>query len=168
MNNDPQSTTDTQKMRRTRISPVLWVVVAALVAVALKLCIALNTEGTNDVVFFHQQFASDLSQHGFEWTYQRRPKFNHPLLVSYFLRGIYSLGTVHVLRENGLTFPFLPRLSGRIADFLVALLMLHLRKRWTLPTWSLLLLGTPCRYVSAFKSRCGEGRARTCPGCRSR
>ena len=61
MNNDPQSTTDTQTMCRKRIaSPVLWVVAP----------------------------------------------------VSYFL-SIYSLGTVHVLRENGLTFPFLLRLPGR-------------------------------------------------------
>jgi hypothetical protein len=140
MNNDPQSATDAQTMRRKRIaSPVFWVVAAALVAVALKLCIALNTEGTNDVLSFHQ-FASDLSQHGLEWTYRHRPMFNHPPLVSYFLRGIYSLGTVRVLQESGLTFPFLLRLPGIIADFVVVLIMLHLRKRWALPTWSLLLL----------------------------
>jgi Glycosyltransferase family 87 len=140
MSNDPQSATDAQTMRCTRIaSPAFWVVAAALVAVALKLCIALNTEGTNDVVFFHQ-FAHDLTQHGLEWTYRHRPKFNHPPLVSYFLRGIYSLGAVPALQESGLTFPFLLRLPGIIADFVVVLLMLRLRKRWALPTWSLLLL----------------------------
>ena len=68
------------------------------------------------------------------------PMFNHPPLVSYFLRGIYSLGAVRALQENGLTFPFLLRLPGIIADFVVVLLMLRLRKRWALPTWSLLLL----------------------------
>lgn len=120
-------------------SPAVWVVAAALLAATLKLCIALNTEGTNDVLAFHQ-FASDLDQHGIEWTYQHRSMFNHPPLVSYFLRGIYSLGTVRVLRENGLTFPFWLRLPGIIADFLVVLIMLHLRKAWALSTWSLLLL----------------------------
>jgi hypothetical protein len=142
MSNDPQSATDAQTMRGPRLaSPVflLTVVAVALVAVALKLLIALNTEGTKDAVFFHQ-FAHDLTQHGLEWTYRHQPKFNHPPLVSYFLRGIYSLGAVRALQENGLTFPFLLRLPGSIADFVVVLLLLRLRKRWALPTWSLLLL----------------------------
>ena len=140
MNNDPPSPTDAQIMRRTGItSPVFWVIAAALVAVALKLCIALNTEGTNDVVFFYQ-FANDLAQHGLEWTYRHQPKFNHPPLVSYFLRGICSLGYIRALQENGLKFPFLLRFPGIIADFVVVLLMLRLRKQWALPTGSLLLL----------------------------
>src|SRR5436190_17103518 len=140
MNNDPQSATDAQTMRRTRLaSPAFCVIVAALVAVALKLCIALNTEGTNDVVFFYQ-FANDLAQHGLEWTYRHQPKFNHPPLVSYFLRGICSLGYIRALQENGLKFPFLLRFPGIIADFVVVLLMLRLRKQWALPTGSLLLL----------------------------
>jgi Glycosyltransferase family 87 len=140
MNNDPQSATEAQTMRRTRIaSPAFWVIAAALVAAALKLCIALNTEGTNDVVFFYQ-FANDLAQHGLEWTYRHQPKFNHPPLVSYFLRGICSLGYIRALQENGLKFPFLLRFPGIIADFVVVLLMLRLRKQWALPTGSLLLL----------------------------
>jgi hypothetical protein len=103
MNHDQQSATDAQTMRRTRIaSPVFWVIAAALVAVALKLHIALDTEGTNDVVFFYQ-FANDLTQHGLEWTYRHQSKFNHPPPVSYFLRGIYSLGAIRALQENGLT-----------------------------------------------------------------
>ena len=140
MKNDPQSAIDAPTKRRTHIaSPVFWVVAAALGAVTLKLCIALNTEGTNDVFFFYR-FARDLTQHGLEWTYRHQSAFNHPPLVSYFLRGIYSLGTVRVLQQNGLTFPFLLRLPGIVADFIVVLLMLRLRKQWALPTWSLLLL----------------------------
>ena len=140
MNNDPQTATDAQTMRRTRIAaPAFWVVAAALGAAALKLCIALNTEGTNDVFFFFK-FAQNLTQHGLEWTYRYQPRFNHPPLTSYFLRGIYSLGAVRALQETGLMFPFLLRLPGIIADFVVVLLMLRLRKRWALPTWSLLLL----------------------------
>ena len=140
MNNDPQSATDAQIVRRTRIaSPVFWVVAAALVALVLKLLIALNTEGTNDVIYFHR-FARDLTQHGLEWTYRNQSKFNHPPLTSYFLRGIYSLRAIRAIQENDLPFPFLLRLPGIIADFVVVLLMLALRKLWALPTWSLLLL----------------------------
>ena len=140
MSNDPQSPPAASTIRGPRIaSPILWVIVAALVAAALKMCIALNTDGTNDVIAFHQ-FGSDLTRHGLEWTYQHRPLFNHPPLASYFLRGIYSLGAVRTLQENGLTFPFFLRLPGIIADFIVVLLMLRLRKSWALPTWSLLLL----------------------------
>lgn len=151
MNNDPQSTTDAQTMRRTRIaSPVFWVVAAALVAVALKLCIALNTEGTNDVISFHQ-FASDLSQHGLEWTYRHRPKFNHPPLVSYFLRDIYSLGAIRAFQENGLTFPFLLRLPRIIADFVVVLLMLRLGAQYLVWWMPFLLVPSPMvfAYVAA-------------------
>jgi Gpi18-like mannosyltransferase len=140
MNNEPQNATEAQTMGRTRItSPAFWVIAAALVALALKLCIALNTEGTNDVVFFYQ-FANDLAQHGLEWTYRHQPKFNHPPLVSYFLRGICSLGYTRAFQENGLKFPFLLRLPGIIADFVVVLLLLRLRKQWALSTGSLLLL----------------------------
>lgn len=140
MNNDPQSATDAQTIRRTHIAwPVFWIIAAALVAVVIKLFIALNTEGTNDVIFFHR-FARDLTQHGLEWTYRNQSKFNHPPLTSYFLRGIYSLGAIRAIQEVDLTFPFFLRLPGIIADFVVVLLMLALRKRWALPTWSLLLL----------------------------
>ncbi len=120
-------------------SPGVWVVAAGLVAFALKLCIALNTEGTNDVRFF-QHFGRDLNLHGLEWTYRHWPIFNHPPLVAWYLRGIYLLSESPTLYANGLTFAFFLRLPGIMADLAVVLILLRLRDVWKLPTWSLVLL----------------------------
>src|SRR5256885_10726260 len=119
---------------------------AAFVGSFLKLAIAYNTFGTNDAVTFYS-FARSLSDHGLEWTYrhgvvwlQSGPLFNHPPLTAYFLRGIYHLAQADVLHSNGFSFPFLLRLPGIIADFLVILLFLKIaatderirRHRWAL------------------------------------
>jgi uncharacterized membrane protein len=105
----------------------------------LKLCIALNTHGTNDVLFFYK-FGRALAEHGLEWTYANHPLFNHPPLVSYWLQSLYKLSQLPALQENGIGFAFLLRLPGIIADFVVVVLMLRLRPLLPLPTWGLLLL----------------------------
>lgn len=120
--------------------PVL-IVAVALIASLFKIGIALATLGTNDVIAFYE-FAKALETHGLNWTYEHSILFNHPPLVGYFLRGLAWLDHQPFFRQNGLTFPFLLRLPGIIADFGVVLLVLavvreypHLRP----PRWALLL-----------------------------
>src|SRR5438128_5843640 len=111
----------------------------ALVALTLKLAIAYNTIGTNDAVFFYG-FAKVLYQHGLEWTYQHSRAFNHPPLTAYFLRAVYALTEQRWCQDIGVHFPFLLRLPGIIADFLVVLVLLRISKiDIRIPTWALAL-----------------------------
>jgi len=119
----------------------VWIIGAALVGLFLKLAVAYNTFGTNDVITFYS-FARSLSDHGLEWTYRHSISFNHPPLMAYYLRWIYQLDHLSWFRENGFTFPFLLRLPGIIADFVVALLLLRISlmdAQIRLPAWSLIL-----------------------------
>jgi uncharacterized membrane protein len=112
----------------------------ALVALTLKLAIAYNTIGTNDAVIFYG-FAKVLNQHSLEWTYQHSRYFNHPPLTAYYLRGIYALTEQKWCQDVGVHFPFLLRLPGIIADFLVVLVLLRINCRLNprIPTWALAL-----------------------------
>lgn len=117
------------------------IVAAALVALVLKLTIAFNTFGSNDVVTFYE-FGRALTEHGLEWTYQHSILFNHPPLTALFLRAIYYFDHQQFFRDNGLTFPFLLRLPGIVADFVIVVAILWLGKkdaRFRLPTWALAL-----------------------------
>lgn len=128
---------------------VLCVIGAALVALFLKLVIAYSTLGTNDAVTFYG-FARSLSDNGLEWTYRNgvvwlasAPIFNHPPLTAYFLRFIHGLAHDEIFRVNGFTFPFLLRIPGILADFVVVLVMLRIWKtdaRLRRYSWALLLL----------------------------
>ena len=118
-----------------------WVLTAALVAFVLKLVIATNTFGTNDVITFYE-FARSLNQHGLQWTYENDISFNHPPLTAYYLRAIYQLDHIPFFREYGLSFPFLIRLPGILADLvtLAVLFWAAIRDpRIYVPTWALLL-----------------------------
>lgn len=120
----------------------------ALIALQLKLIIAFNTFGSNDVVTFYT-FARSLSDHGLEWTYRNgvvfvpsSPIFNHPPLTAYYLGLIDNLSRLDVFRSYGLTFPFLLRLPGIIADFVVVLVLMCLsgsNPRFRIPAWALAL-----------------------------
>jgi hypothetical protein len=115
------------------------IVALALVALTLKLAIAYNTIGTNDAVFFYG-FAKILNQHGLEFTYQHSRYFNHPPLTAYYLRGILALSEQPWCQATGIHFPFLLRLPGIVADFLVVLILLKMAKTGVLiPTWALAL-----------------------------
>jgi uncharacterized membrane protein len=131
-----------------RIESAVWVVGAALVGLFIKLTIAYNTFGTNDVVTFYM-FARSISEHGLEWTYRNGfvffsnyPVFNHPPLTAYYLELIGYLSRQHFFQTYGVTFPFLLRVPGIIADFVVVLVLLRVRKvtpRFRIPTWALLV-----------------------------
>jgi hypothetical protein len=126
----------------------IWIIGAALVGLFLKLVIAYNTFGTNDVITFYS-FARSLSVHGLEWTYRNGvewlppgPIFNHPPLTADFLRWIDQVARQESFRAYGITFPFLLRLPGIIADLVVVLIVLRI---WTTetrlcpPFWALML-----------------------------
>ena len=109
-----------------------WVVGAALIGLVLKLIVSYCTFGTNDAFTFYA-FARSLSDHGLEWTYHHgtiwlssSTIFNHPPLTAYFLRLIYYLNQTAFCQANGLTFPFLLRLPGIVADFVVVMVLLRL------------------------------------------
>jgi uncharacterized membrane protein len=131
----------------TRSRATIWIISAALVALFLKLVIAYDTFGTNDVVTFYT-FARSLSDHGLEWTYQRgvvwlpvAPIFNHPPLTAYYLQFIDALTRHEIFRANGLTFPFFLRLPGIVADFVTVLVLLRISTtddRLRRPTWALI------------------------------
>jgi uncharacterized membrane protein len=84
-----------------------------------------------------------------EWTYRNGvpwgsnlPVFNHPPLTAYYLELINALSRNEFFRANGLTFPFLLRLPGIIADFVIVLVLLRIsttRAELRLPTWALIL-----------------------------
>src|SRR5438876_1743577 len=115
------------------------IIALALVALTLKLAIAYNTIGTNDAVVFYG-FAKVLSQHSLEWTYQHSRYFNHPPLTAHYLRGIYALTEQRWCQDIGIHFPFLLRLPGIIADFLVVAVLLRMSKiDIRIPTWALAL-----------------------------
>lgn len=115
------------------------IVGVALVALTLKLAIAYNTIGTNDAITFYG-FAKVLSQNGLEFTYQHSRYFNHPPLTAYYLRGILALTEQPWCQAAGIHFPFLLRLPGIVADFLVVLVLLKMTKTGVfIPIWALAL-----------------------------
>jgi len=117
------------------------VLIVAGIVLIVKLLMAWNTFGTNDVVTFYL-FGKSLTDHGLEWTYQNTILFNHPPLVAYYLRAIYSLHHFPLLQASGISFPFLLRLPGIVADFVVILVLLQIKKndpRLRLPTWALVV-----------------------------
>ena len=126
----------------------VWIVAAALVAVFFKLAIAYNTFGTNDVATFYM-FARSLNDHGLEWTYRNGavffsnfPVFNHPPLTAYYLELIEKVSRMEVLRRYGITFPFLMRLPGILADLVAVLVLLRMRTASLaprIPNWAMFL-----------------------------
>jgi hypothetical protein len=126
-----------QSRRRTN----LWIVGFGLIGLMLKLVIAFNTFGTNDAVSFYQ-FGKALNENGLEWTYRHSIPFNHPPLIADYLRAIYQLDHRPFFRDNGLTFPFLLRLPGIIADLITVVALCWMTgqdRQFRMPAWALAL-----------------------------
>jgi Gpi18-like mannosyltransferase len=125
----------------TREHKDLLIIGLALIALLLKLVIAFNTFGSSDAVVFYT-FAKSLSRDGLEWTYRHSILFNHPPLTAHYLQLIFFLDQKSSFQASGLTFPVLLRLPGILADFVVVLVLLEVRKSCSkilLPNWVLAL-----------------------------
>lgn len=130
-----------QKIRDRHVLGRQSVLIAAGLALIAKLLIAWNTFGTNDVFTFYL-FGKSLAEHGLGWTYQSTILFNHPPLTAYYLSAIYSLHHLPFLEEAGIAFPFLLRVPGIVADFVVILLLLRIKSNdpeLRLPIWALMI-----------------------------
>jgi Glycosyltransferase family 87 len=144
----PAASTQTAAPARTSLYPNFCIVALAGLAFLFKIVIALNTIGTNDAIVFYG-FARSLSDHGLGWTYEHgvaflpsSPIFNHPPLTAYYLVLIKNLSELEFFRAAGLTFPFLLRFPGIVADFVSVMALLRLGEldaKFRLPLWSLVL-----------------------------
>ena len=141
-----------------RFNPCFWIIGAALVAVVIKLAIALNTFGSNDVAAFYIT-ARLLHDHGLEWVYRNGlagsanyAVFNHPPLTAYYLECIEALSRSEFCREHGLTFPFLLRLPAIIAYLVIVLRIVRTTGVLSLPFWAMILFAlSPVSFmVSGF------------------
>lgn len=146
---------------RTLVSPSVCIIGAALVACVVKLAIALNTFGTNDVAAFYIT-ARLLHDHGLEWVYRNGlagsanyAVFNHPPLTAYYLELLAMISRFEFCREYGLTFPFLLRLPGILSDLVTVFVILQMVKtvsEFSVPCWALILFAlSPVSFmVSGF------------------
>jgi len=111
------------------------IILLAVIALCLKLTIAYTTLGTNDAVTFYT-FARSLSEHGLQWTYERGvawlpkgPIFNHPPIVAGFIQVIRDLSHLQIFEVNGVSFSFLLRLPGILADLVVIVALVGIARK---------------------------------------
>ena len=122
--------------------PALIVIVAALLAMALKIYCAATTIGTNDVPL-NFKYGKFIYESGLDDLYHSKLFFNHTPAVGSFLYMAYAAaahlnppGTPNAYKF----FPLILRLPGIIADFLVVLILLKLHEKiGKPPLWALVL-----------------------------
>jgi hypothetical protein len=107
--------------RRALPSPWLFIAaLAALLALAVKLVIALTTIGTNDVLRW-ETFLANLQAHGGIGLYHRVSYYNHPPFMIHVLRVMDFMTSL-----TGIAFPFWLRLPAILADLGSAVLVLRI------------------------------------------
>ena len=101
-----------------------WILVAAFIAMVVKLILAIRTIGTNDTLAFYF-FSNDLRSKGLLDVYEKNVIFNHTPLVASYITAISEFAEHSWQKKEA--FPFLLRLPGIIADFLSAFILVRLR-----------------------------------------
>ncbi len=110
------------------MNPTRMIVIAALLATALKLWWAASSVGSNDVVLFFL-YGRGIQEEGLVALYGPA-LFNHTPLVGWLSGAIYELtGGV------GRSFAFWLRVPGILADLLTVLALLWLRRKTGTPPW---------------------------------
>jgi Glycosyltransferase family 87 len=118
------------------------IILAALVAMALKIYCASTTIGTNDTKS-HFEFGRIICKYGLDYMYRLTDVFNHTPVTGGIICLAYSLankldpyGSPHAYQY----FPLILRLPGIFADFLTVLVLLLLHKKTGRPpVWALAL-----------------------------
>jgi len=125
-----------------------WIVIsAAALAALLKLYCAWTTFGTTDVELF-AIFGKYITDNGLEATYRHWSIFNHTPLVANFVTSALALADIPIAKNCGVTFPFLLRLPGIIADFLVVLVLLRVTGDYKYRTaWLVLFALSPVSFM---------------------
>jgi hypothetical protein len=120
---------------RLRLTPTHIVVIALLCATAVKMAWALTSIGSVDVLSFYY-FARGIEKVGLCALYSLNPQFNHTPLTGGFILLLYRAAAGDVL-----TFAFLLRLAGILADAAVVLGLLRWRSKLNgqPPWWALVL-----------------------------
>lgn len=118
------------------------VVMAALMAMGLKLYCASTTIGTNDVKL-QLQYGYNIHQSGLEHMYRMTPRFNHTPWMGSFFSMVYGLSAKLDPATGPDAYrhaPLFLRVPGIAADFLTVLVLLNLRKKTGRPpVWALVL-----------------------------
>lgn len=110
-----------------------WIVLTAVIAMALKLWWALSSDGSNDVVLFYL-YGKAIHSRGLLGMYGP-PLFNHTPLVGWFVGAVYEQ-----TGGAGRHFAFWLRFPGILADFVTVLALLWVRRKIsTPPQWVLAL-----------------------------
>jgi len=125
-----------------RISPKIIVILAALLAAALKLYCAATTFGSCDVPI-HARFGQVIDTMGIDYMYRLDRHFNHPPVTGQLFALLYHLSawlTPSAPYSVPRSFPFLLRLPSIVADFFAVLVLLRIRMRTgEPPIWALVL-----------------------------
>lgn len=110
----------------------IWI--AATLAALVKLILAAQTLGTNDVAFF-RLYGTQIAEHGLIPLYQSVPLFNHTPLI-----GLFSALLARWTEGDPRLFALLLRLPGIAADLVAIGALLRLRSRTgTPPAWALMV-----------------------------
>lgn len=116
-------------------NPELLILLIALMAMAAKLYCASTTYGTVDVILYYN-FGKNIAHEGVVNTYVHNRIFNHPPLLGNYLGFAYELaGGSDTRPASGQRFAFYHRLPGILADFIVVLLLLWVRRQTGKPPW---------------------------------
>jgi Glycosyltransferase family 87 len=117
---------------RSMPQPRAFILVAAFFALAVKLCIAALTVGTNDAESFYN-FGRFIWEHGLLSQYRVAPEFNHTPMTGWFCAAAYGIG-------QGLGFNWFLRAPGIVSDFISVLVLLRWREMaGRPPSWALAL-----------------------------
>jgi Glycosyltransferase family 87 len=136
-------------------SPTFIIIVASIVAAALKIYCAATTFGSCDVpVFSH--LGQIIDANGIDYLYRTDRRFNFPPVTGEFFGLLYHVSawlTPPGQHSVPYSFPFLLRVPSILADFLASLILLKFREKiGRPPVWGLLLFSlSPVSFmVSGF------------------
>jgi hypothetical protein len=120
--------------------PELLILALAFFAMAAKVYCAWTTIGTADVPFF-AQYGRVVALRGVPAIYREEKIYNHPPLLTAYIGFVSEWsGNARQPKGTGIIVARLIRLPGVLADFVLVLVLLWVRRKTGQPPWWLLAL----------------------------